>query len=87
MSQNKRARAHTPPVPRIDTMGLKRLNDSAKRRWDRLTRPVRQIQETKFACRLTLEQLGIGCPVHTLLNKVGLVNFLANETVPMSITL
>lgn len=60
-------------------MRLKHLNDNAKQRWDRLTRPGRQIQETMFACRLTLERLRIGRPIETFLNKVGLVHFLGKR--------
>lgn len=69
-------RSRTESVPHINSRGLKKLSDHAKRRWDRLDLPGRTIQETKFAEYPTLEKLGLASSVEYLLNKVGLKDFL-----------
>ncbi|KAL2945424.1 Acylphosphatase [Bienertia sinuspersici] len=47
--------------------------------WERLTKPGRAIQETKFADPIALRELGLRAPVQRLMGKVGLQGFLNYE--------
>ncbi|KAL2930058.1 2 3-bisphosphoglycerate-independent phosphoglycerate mutase [Bienertia sinuspersici] len=60
-------------------MGLQNLTNDQKMNWERLTKPGRAIQETKFADPIALRELGLRAPVQRLMGKVGLQGFLNYE--------
>ncbi|KAL2939081.1 Methylenetetrahydrofolate--tRNA-(uracil-5-)-methyltransferase TrmFO 1 [Bienertia sinuspersici] len=60
-------------------MGLQNLTNDQKLNWERLTKPGRAIQETKFADPIALRELGLRAPVQRLMGKVGLQGFLNYE--------
>ncbi|KAL2904269.1 Protein HEADING DATE 3B [Bienertia sinuspersici] len=84
MASSSRKRRNVPGAsssrgPRVDTMGLQNLTNDQKLNWERLTKPGRAIQETKFADPIALRELGLRAPVQRLMGKVGLQGFLNYE--------
>ncbi|KAL2904369.1 3-(3-hydroxy-phenyl)propionate/3-hydroxycinnamic acid hydroxylase [Bienertia sinuspersici] len=65
--------------PRIDTRGLVNLTNEHKLNWERLIKPGRAIQETKFTDPINLRELGLRAPVQLLMGNVGLQGFLDYE--------